>query len=185
MPSDVVLKMLLRAHADWFEYFGALVRTEEGSVPPFFGPYLNYVRRYPLGVVGQITPFNHPLLIAIKKLAPALAAGNSVVLKPSELAPITVLELGRIAQEVGPLLLSLHCYFRSLSSVCFLLDMSVPFHVSAGGSAGWGAEHRPWDRSCGGQGPGEPPVDQEGRLHRWHQHRYTPHRHSSPSSSSQ
>jgi acyl-CoA reductase-like NAD-dependent aldehyde dehydrogenase len=113
--------MLLNAHADWFEYFGALVRTEEGSVPPFFGPYLNYVRRYPLGVVGQITPFNHPLLIAIKKLAPALAAGNSVVLKPSELAPITVLELGRIAQEVWanatstPLLLSLHCYFRSTS----------------------------------------------------------------------
>lgn len=111
----------LNANADWFEYFGALVRTEEGSVPPFFGPYLNYVRRYPLGVVGHITPFNHPLLIAIKKLAPALAAGNSVVLKPSELAPITVLELGRIAQEVWAnatftsLLFSLHCYFHSIS----------------------------------------------------------------------
>lgn len=68
---------------EWFEYFAALARTQEGSVTPFLGPYLNYVTRIPLGVVAQITPFNHPLLIAIKKLAPALAAGNSVLLKPS------------------------------------------------------------------------------------------------------
>jgi acyl-CoA reductase-like NAD-dependent aldehyde dehydrogenase len=69
--------------SEWFEYFGALVRTRDGSVTPFFGPYINYVKRVPLGVVGQITPWNHPLLIAIKKIAPALAAGNSVVVKPS------------------------------------------------------------------------------------------------------
>jgi acyl-CoA reductase-like NAD-dependent aldehyde dehydrogenase len=55
----------------------------------------------PLGVVAQITPFNHPLLIALKKIAPALAAGNSIVVKPSELAPITVLELAKIAEEAG------------------------------------------------------------------------------------
>ncbi|POM59326.1 Aldehyde dehydrogenase, partial [Phytophthora palmivora] len=74
---------------EWFEYFAALARTSEGSVPPFSGPYVNYVQRRPLGTVGLITPWNHPLLIAVKKLAPALAAGNSVVVKPSELAPLT------------------------------------------------------------------------------------------------
>lgn len=57
--------------------------------------------RKPLGVVAQITPFNHPLLIAVKKIAPALAAGNSVVLKPSELTPITSLLLGRIMKQAG------------------------------------------------------------------------------------
>lgn len=57
--------------------------------------------RKPLGVVAQITPFNHPLLIAVKKIAPALAAGNSIVLKPSELTPITSLLLGKIMKQAG------------------------------------------------------------------------------------
>uniref|UniRef100_A0A7S1TQ26 Aldehyde dehydrogenase domain-containing protein n=1 Tax=Phaeomonas parva TaxID=124430 RepID=A0A7S1TQ26_9STRA len=86
---------------EWFEYYGAIVRTHEGRTTPFLGPYLNYVQDMPLGAVAQITPWNHPLLIAVKKLAPALAAGNSVVLKPSELAPVAVLELARIFKEAG------------------------------------------------------------------------------------
>ncbi|OWZ09548.1 hypothetical protein PHMEG_00017730, partial [Phytophthora megakarya] len=83
---------------EWFEYFAALARTTEGSVPPFSGSYVNYVQRLPL---GTITPWNHPLLIAVKKLAPALAAGNSVVVKPSELAPLTVLQLAQLCHEEG------------------------------------------------------------------------------------
>jgi acyl-CoA reductase-like NAD-dependent aldehyde dehydrogenase len=51
------------------------------------------VQRVPLGVCAQLTPWNHPLLIAIKKIAPALATGNSIVLKPSEFAPISVLKV--------------------------------------------------------------------------------------------
>ena len=51
------------------------------------------VKRVPLGVVAQLTAWNHPMLIAIKKIAPALACGNSIVLKPSELAPVSVLEV--------------------------------------------------------------------------------------------
>ncbi|GAA5894193.1 aldehyde dehydrogenase [Sporobolomyces salmoneus] len=86
---------------EWFLYFGALARTEEGSCQPVRGNLLNFVKREPLGVVALISSFNHPLLISIKKLAPALAAGNSVVLKPSELAPLTVLELGKICQAAG------------------------------------------------------------------------------------
>lgn len=86
---------------EWFSYFGAVARTHEDTVPPFGSGYLNYTRRVPLGVVGHITPWNHPLLILTKKIAPALAAGNTMVVKPSELAPITPLLLGEILQDAG------------------------------------------------------------------------------------
>jgi acyl-CoA reductase-like NAD-dependent aldehyde dehydrogenase len=86
---------------EFYRYFGAVARTAEDAVTPFEGPYLNYVRRVPLGVVGQLTPWNHPLLILTKKLAPALAAGNCVVAKPSEYTPLTTLELARIARDAG------------------------------------------------------------------------------------
>ncbi|GAA5865821.1 hypothetical protein JCM1840_006262 [Sporobolomyces johnsonii] len=86
---------------EWFDYFAAIARTEEGSTQPVRGQLLNYIKREPLGVCALISSFNHPLLISIKKLAPALAAGNSVVLKPSELAPLTVLELAKIVKEAG------------------------------------------------------------------------------------
>ncbi len=86
---------------EWFRYFGAVARTHEDTVPPFGGNYLNYTRRVPLGVVGLVTPWNHPLLILTKKVAPAMAAGNTLVVKPSELAPITPLLLGEIFSETG------------------------------------------------------------------------------------
>jgi phenylacetaldehyde dehydrogenase len=86
---------------EWYEYFGALARTHEDTVPPFGGNYLNYTRRVPLGVVGHITPWNHPLLILTKKVAPALAGGNTIVAKPSELAPITSIMLGNVLKEAG------------------------------------------------------------------------------------
>lgn len=86
---------------EWFEYFAAVARTEEGRVHPFSGSYLNYTQRRPLGVMGLITPWNHPMLILTKKLAPALAAGNAVVVKPSELAPITPLMMGALLEEAG------------------------------------------------------------------------------------
>ncbi|KAJ7167472.1 aldehyde dehydrogenase [Mycena filopes] len=86
---------------EWIEYYAALLRTSEAFVAPTQGKLLNYVQRVPLGVVAQITPFNHPLLIAVKKIAPALAAGNSVIVKPSELAPISVLEFAQMAETAG------------------------------------------------------------------------------------
>lgn len=85
----------------WFRYYASLLRTEERAVLPTMGKLHNWVDRMPLGVVAQITPFNHPLLIAVKKIAPALAAGNSIVLKPSELTPLTSLLLGKIMKEAG------------------------------------------------------------------------------------
>ncbi len=86
---------------EWFNYYAALIRTHEDTVPPFGPGYVNYTQREPLGVVGQITPWNHPLLILTKKVAPALAAGNTIVVKPSELAPLTPLMLGAVFKEAG------------------------------------------------------------------------------------
>jgi acyl-CoA reductase-like NAD-dependent aldehyde dehydrogenase len=91
---------------EWIEYFASLARTVQGSVPQFKGDILNVVHRIPLGVVGQITPWNHPLLIAIKKIAPALAAGNSVVVKPSELAPVNVVAFAEMCSEAGCILIN-------------------------------------------------------------------------------
>ncbi|RAH43364.1 NAD-dependent aldehyde dehydrogenase [Aspergillus brunneoviolaceus CBS 621.78] len=87
---------------EWLEYFGSLARVHEGSVPPFKGPSVtNTLTRQPLGVVALITPYNHPLLIAMKKLGAALAAGNTVVVKASELAPLSVLRMGPLFQAAG------------------------------------------------------------------------------------
>ncbi|EPS31393.1 hypothetical protein PDE_06348 [Penicillium oxalicum 114-2] len=85
----------------WFKYYASLLRVEERPVLPTMGKLHNFIDRVPLGVVVQITPFNHPLLIAVKKIAPALAAGNSVILKPSELTPLTSILLGKILAQAG------------------------------------------------------------------------------------
>ncbi len=86
---------------EWYEYYAAVARTHEGGLHPFGGPYINYTQRRPLGVVGLITPWNHPMLILTKKLAPALAAGNSVVIKPSEVAPVTPLMMVELWEKAG------------------------------------------------------------------------------------
>lgn len=86
---------------EWLEYFASLARTHEGRVTPFKGPAVNTLTRVPLGVVAQITPWNHPLLIATKKIGAALAAGNVVIVKPSELAPLSVLKMGALFKEAG------------------------------------------------------------------------------------
>ena len=87
--------------ARWYRYFAGWADKIEGETIPVQGPFLNYTTRVPMGVCAQITPWNHPLLIATKKIAPALAAGNTIVVKPSELAPLSVLEFGRICLEAG------------------------------------------------------------------------------------
>ncbi|TPX31082.1 hypothetical protein SmJEL517_g05525 [Synchytrium microbalum] len=96
------LRTQLSRLPEWLDYFASLATVHEGRVVPMRGNnMLNYTRRLPLGVVGLITPFNHPLLIAVKKLSPALAAGNTIVIKPSELAPVSVLLFAEMAKEAG------------------------------------------------------------------------------------
>src|SRR4051794_27308244 len=84
-----------------FEYFAGFATKIEGETIPVPGPLFNYTLREPLGVCGQIIPWNFPLLMAAWKLAPALAAGNTVVLKPAEQTPVNAMELGKLIQEAG------------------------------------------------------------------------------------
>jgi len=87
--------------AENFEYFAGWATKIEGETIPVPGKMFNYTLREPVGVCGQIIPWNFPLLMAAWKLAPALAAGNTVVLKPAEQTPVTAMELGRLIQEAG------------------------------------------------------------------------------------
>lgn len=84
-----------------FRYFGGMADKMEGSVVPVDAGFLNYVEREPIGVVGAIVPWNFPLMFTSWKLGPALAAGNTVVIKPSEITPLSTLRIGELAQEVG------------------------------------------------------------------------------------
>ncbi len=86
---------------EWYRYNAALLLADRSDVIPIPGPYHTYTTGFPIGVVGILSPFNHPMMIGSKSLAPALATGNSVVLKPSELTPLTSLLLGEIAMESG------------------------------------------------------------------------------------
>jgi acyl-CoA reductase-like NAD-dependent aldehyde dehydrogenase len=84
-----------------FRYFAGMADKVQGTTIPVSGPFFNYTVREPVGVVGIITPWNFPLSLAAWKVAPALACGNAVVLKPAEQTPLTALRLGELAAEVG------------------------------------------------------------------------------------
>jgi acyl-CoA reductase-like NAD-dependent aldehyde dehydrogenase len=86
----------------WFHYYGGLADKIEGRVLPIDKPGIfNFTREEPLGVVAAITPWNSPLLLATWKLAPALAAGNTVVWKPSEFSSVSALEFGELFERAG------------------------------------------------------------------------------------
>jgi acyl-CoA reductase-like NAD-dependent aldehyde dehydrogenase len=87
---------------DHFRYFAGWATKLEGeTIPVSAGAYLNYTVREPLGVVGLIIPWNYPLMLAAWKLAPALACGNTCLLKPAEQTPLTSIWLGRLLLEAG------------------------------------------------------------------------------------
>jgi aldehyde dehydrogenase len=88
--------------ADHFRYFAGVIRGEEGSIAEIDKNTIAYHFREPLGVVGQIIPFNFPLLMAAWKLAPALAAGNCSVIKPASPTPWSILKLMEIVEDVVP-----------------------------------------------------------------------------------
>lgn len=87
--------------ADMLEYYGALASTVEGAVRSTGSPMMAYTRREPIGVVAAITPFNFPLILSLSKIAPALAAGNTVVHKPAEETPLTALKMADLLTEAG------------------------------------------------------------------------------------
>ncbi len=88
--------------SDHFRYFASAIRTEEGQAVMIDKDTLSIILKEPLGVVGQIIPWNFPLLMACWKIAPALAAGNCVVIKPSSATSLSLLELAKLMGEVLP-----------------------------------------------------------------------------------
>src|SRR2546422_7287221 len=84
-----------------FRFYASAIASIAGRSNPIGGSLLFYSLKEPVGVAGQIVPWNYPLMMATWKLAPALAAGCSVVLKPDEATPLTALRLGELATEVG------------------------------------------------------------------------------------
>jgi len=84
-----------------FRYFGGMADKFEGSVIPVEAGFLNYLLREPLGVVGQVVPWNFPLMFTSWKMAPALAAGNCVIMKPADLTPLSALRIAELMAEVG------------------------------------------------------------------------------------
>ncbi|HEX4133907.1 MAG TPA: aldehyde dehydrogenase [Bryobacteraceae bacterium] len=87
---------------NWFNYFGGLADKLEGRVIPIDKPgVFNFTREEPLGVIAAITPWNSPLMLAAWKLAPALAAGNTVVWKPSEFSSVSALAFGELFERAG------------------------------------------------------------------------------------
>ncbi|PVG81924.1 gamma-aminobutyraldehyde dehydrogenase [Nocardioides gansuensis] len=88
---------------DQLRYFAGLARSLEGAAAgEYLAGHTSYVRREPVGVVGQVAPWNYPFMMAIWKIAPALAAGNTVVLKPSDTTPASASLVGEIAASVLP-----------------------------------------------------------------------------------
>jgi betaine-aldehyde dehydrogenase len=84
-----------------YRYFGGMADKFQGDVVPVEAGFLNYVTREPLGVVGQVVPWNFPLMFTSWKMAPALAAGNCVILKPAEITPLSSLRIAELMAEAG------------------------------------------------------------------------------------
>ncbi|MEP6546234.1 MAG: gamma-aminobutyraldehyde dehydrogenase [Gammaproteobacteria bacterium] len=102
-PLPAALNDEIPAIADVFRFFAGAARVQHGALAGEYLPgYTSMIRRDPVGVIASIAPWNYPLMMAAWKLAPALAAGNTVVLKPSEQTPLTALKFAQLLAEIFP-----------------------------------------------------------------------------------
>lgn len=97
-PYVIALNADVAYVEECFRFYAGVADKIYGEVAPTSGNTLTYVKREPVGVCGQIIPWNFPLLMAAWKLAPALATGNTVILKPAEQTPLSALRLGELIQ---------------------------------------------------------------------------------------
>jgi len=126
--------------SDHFRFFGGACRVMEGkSAGEYLEDHTSYVRREPIGVVGQVTPWNYPLMMMIWKVAPALAAGNTIVLKPSDTTPASTTLFAELAQEfLPPGVFNIVCGDRDTGRA--LVEHPVPQMVAITGSVRAGME---------------------------------------------
>ena len=102
-PLELTASEELPPMIDHLRFFAGAARVLEGrAAAEYMTGHTSWIRREPIGVVGQVTPWNYPLMMAAWKIAPALAAGNTIVLKPAETTPLTTLLLAEVAAEFLP-----------------------------------------------------------------------------------
>jgi betaine-aldehyde dehydrogenase len=125
---------------DQLRFFAGAARVLEGrSAGEYMAGHTSWIRREPIGVVGQVTPWNYPLMMAVWKIAPALAAGNTVVLKPSDTTPASTVLLAELCNEfLPPGVLNVVCGDRDTGRA--LVDHEIPQLVAITGSVRAGME---------------------------------------------
>ncbi len=125
---------------DQIRFFAGAARTLEGkAAAEYMSGFTSFVRREPIGVVGQVTPWNYPMMMAVWKIAPAIAAGNTVVLKPSDTTPVSTLRLAELAAGVMPAgVLNVVCGDRDTGRA--LVEHPTPQLVAITGSVRAGME---------------------------------------------
>jgi betaine-aldehyde dehydrogenase len=139
-PRQLTAEEELVPAVDHFRFFAGAARILEGrSAGEYLAGHTSYVRREPIGVIAQVTPWNYPLMMAVWKIAPALAAGNTVVLKPSDTTPVSTLLMAEIAAEFFPPgVLNVICGDRDTGRT--LVAHKIPRMVSITGSVRGGRE---------------------------------------------
>jgi betaine-aldehyde dehydrogenase len=139
-PIELTRSEELPPMVDQIRFFAGAARLLEGrSAGEYMSGFTSYVRREAVGVVGQVTPWNYPMMMAIWKLAPAIAAGNTVVLKPSDTTPVTTVLLAEIAADIlPPGVLNVVCGDRDTGRA--LVSHKTPAMVSITGSTRAGYE---------------------------------------------
>ncbi len=139
-PIQLTAEEELPPSVDELRFFAGAARVLEGrSAGEYLADHTSWIRREPVGVVGQVTPWNYPLMMMIWKIAPALAAGNCVVLKPSDTTPATTTLFAEMAQEfLPPGVFNVVCGDRDTGRA--IVEHEVPEMVSITGSVRAGME---------------------------------------------
>jgi betaine-aldehyde dehydrogenase len=139
-PLAITLTEEVPPCVDQLRFFAGAARMLEGrSAGEYLAGHTSWIRREPIGVVGQVTPWNYPLMMAVWKIAPALAAGNTVVLKPSDTTPMSTVLLAEVCNEfLPPGVLNVVCGDRDTGRA--IVDHDVPQLVAITGSVRAGME---------------------------------------------
>jgi betaine-aldehyde dehydrogenase len=139
-PRAATRELEILRGADQLRFFAGACRVVSGTASTeYVQGFTSTIRREPLGVVAQITPWNYPFMMAIWKIAPALAAGNTLVLKPADTTPWSTVILGELAQEVFPAgVVNIICGGRDAGAA--MVDHEIPEMVSITGSTRAGAQ---------------------------------------------
>jgi betaine-aldehyde dehydrogenase len=141
-PIGVTMSEEIPPMVDQIRYFATAARNLEGkSAAEYMKGHTSYIRREPIGVIGQVTPWNYPMMMAVWKFAPAIAAGNAVVLKPSDTTPLSSIRMAELIHEAGILpagVLNVVAGDRDTGRA--LVEHPIPQMVAITGSVGAGMQ---------------------------------------------